>query len=75
MYEHAMKREHDLLKFHAVMHGAKIKETKKEAKEHFIFGDPNKDYNHLTPDERQELTDRMKGVYMQRLGKTPLGKR
>jgi len=48
------------LRFLAIIHGAEFKDEKKEKEEEvFIFKDP-KEYEHLSMEERKELTKKMK---------------
>ncbi len=57
------------MKFQASIHGAKLKGAPVvEAKEkvtpdNFQFGDPDKDYNHLNQEQKEELTRKMKASH------------
>jgi len=73
LYENALKREEERFKLQAALHGAKFDEDedidttdtpkrKTTKAKSFMFGDP-KDYEHLSPEERQRLTEQMMGKH------------
>lgn len=64
-----MKEEEEALRFQAAIHGVKLKETGRatSSKDNLkkavpMFGDP-KDYESLTQEEREELTEKMMGKH------------
>jgi hypothetical protein len=60
LFEHTQRRKEDELRFLAIIHGATFKDEEKEEKEDlFKFKDP-KEYDHLSKEERKELTKKMK---------------
>mgnify|MGYP006432143569 CR=1 FL=1 len=61
LYEHSEKRLVDRLKMEAGFHGVKI-ETPKPTVGKCISGDPDS-YNHLSDEERKELTKKMMGKH------------
>ena len=62
-----MKREEWKFRIEAALHGAKMKDTPKEAKkkeDYFTFKDP-KEYDHLSEEQKKELTKKMKAKHRQ----------
>ncbi len=61
---HATDEERAKVKIQAMLRGIDIDKVDAEEKEKkaMLFRDP-KDYEHMTPEARQELTDKMMGKY------------
>jgi KaiC/GvpD/RAD55 family RecA-like ATPase len=61
---HATEEERAQVKIQAAMRGIDVDKAEKEEKEKkaMLVRDP-KDYEHMSPEERQELTDKMMGKY------------
>jgi hypothetical protein len=68
LYEHKLKEDEEHLRFQAAIHGAKLKETGRPTTKNNLgkavpmFGDP-KDYESLSQEEREEMTDKMMGKH------------
>lgn len=71
LFEHHQKREKERLTFQAKIAGAEI-DTEKEEKAKFLFKDP-KDYEKMSVEERQKLTEEMKTHFMSKFGGGKLG--
>jgi len=67
LYEHALDRKIEDMKFSAIMHGADPKEMEadspKASKGDMLFGDP-KDYKNMSEQDRKDLSDKMKKKFM-----------
>jgi hypothetical protein len=81
LYEYKLKEDEEHLRFQAAIHGAKLK----EAGQSFapsgdnlkrpvpMFGDP-KDYESLSQEEREEMTEKMMGKHKMWAGSAFEGK-
>jgi hypothetical protein len=67
---HATDEERSRVKIQAMLRGIDIDKIEREEKEKkaMLFRDPA-DYEHMSPEERQELTDKMMGKYRGIFGK------
>ena len=77
LYEFKLKEDEDNLRFQAAIHGAtlkgapqKVAKTGDEAVP--LFGDP-KDYDSMSQEKREELTQKMMGKHKVWAGKSLLG--
>lgn len=80
LFEHCQKREYYTLKFQAGLQGVdldkelgKAPSTRSSKESQFLFRDP-KDYEHLSQEEREELTQKMMGMHKSWARSSPLGK-
>jgi hypothetical protein len=70
LYEYKLKEDEEHLRFQAAIHGAKLKEAGRaptSSKDNLgkavpMFGDP-KDYESLSQEEREEMTEKMMGKH------------
>ena len=64
LYKQAAAREEDRIKIEAKLHGIDVDKAIAKAKKDNImtFRDP-KDYENMSDDKKQELTDKMMGVH------------
>jgi len=68
LYEYKLKEDEDSLRFQAAIHGAKLKESgRPSSKDNLgrpvpMFGDP-KDYESVSQEEREEMTQKMLGKH------------
>lgn len=70
LFEHSQKRESERLKFQAKLVGAEISDKKPEDK--YLFKDP-KEYEKMSMEERQKLTEEMKAHFMIKFGGGKVG--
>lgn len=74
LYEYYLKEEEASIRFQAAIHGTKLKETKQPSAEGNLeksvpmFGDP-KDFDSLSQEEREEMTEKMMGKHKVWAGK------
>ena len=79
LHEHSIKRQNDHYKFLAAMHGIDLDKEKegteslKMPKNDLTFKDPS-EYEHMTDEEKDELTARMKGGHMRAVQPSGFGK-
>ena len=73
MARHATDEERAQVKIQAAMRGIDVDKVAKEEekKKSMLFRDPA-DYEHMSPEERQELTDRMMGKFKGIFSKGPV---
>ena len=73
MARHATDEERARVKIQAAMRGIDVDKAEKEEKEKkaMLFRDPA-DYEKMSPEERQELTDKMMGKYKGVFSKGPV---
>ena len=74
LFNELEKRENERRKFDVIIHGGKIDETKttvptSSSDDPLLFRDP-KEYEHLTEEERKELTRKMKEGHKEILEKS-----
>lgn len=67
LYEHAMERKVQDLKFNAILHGADPKELEEkgesiERKNNLMFGDPE-EYKDWSEEDRNKATEKMLGKF------------
>lgn len=65
LYGHSIKRELAQYKMQAALHGIKLDDkavAKKEEESRLLFKDP-KEYDHLSDEEKEALTQEMMGHY------------
>jgi len=81
LYKNLTDREYQRFKVQAALHGAKIDEDedkhpemvkRKSKPSSFKFGDPA-DYEHMTEEAKQKLTEKMMGTHQIWKGQTSLG--
>jgi hypothetical protein len=82
LFEHTQKRELQKMKFWAALVGVDIDKEAEETprtppklsskSSGMMFRDP-KDYEHMSKEERQALTDKMMGAHQRVMAKTPIG--
>lgn len=83
LYEHAARREYDRFKLQASLAGidlegetefGEIEPRPSSKKENlWVFKDPS-EYEHLSQEEKEELTRKMKGVHQQWASNSPIGR-
>lgn len=81
LYEYKLKEDEGNLRFQAAIHGAKLKETTQVSGPYGdnlkrpvpMFGDP-KDYDLLSQEEREEMTEKMMGKHRAWSGEAFKGK-
>ena len=68
LYEYKLKEDEEDIRFQAAIHGAKLKEFGQTSPKNNLnkavpmFGDP-KDYESLSQEEREEMTQKMMGKH------------
>ena len=81
LFKNLVEREHQRVKIQAALQGVQLDEEKDEHPDivrpkfkpsSFKFGDP-KDYEHLTDEQKQKLTDNMMGKHQIWKNQTSLG--
>lgn len=78
LHEHSTKRKNENFKFLAAIHGIDLDkekgtETTKSSSNTLEFKDPS-EYEHMTDEEKEELTLRMKGGHMRAIQSSGFGK-
>lgn len=75
LYVEARKREGEKYQFLAALQGVKLDSpvVAEETGSPMQFRDP-RDYEKMSPEERQELTDKMMGLHKKAMAATPLGR-
>jgi hypothetical protein len=77
LYEYKLKEDEENIRFQAAIHGAKLKDTPQKVSKTEdgavpLFGDP-KDYESMSREKREELTQRMMGKHKVWAGQSGLG--
>lgn len=75
LYSETQKREGEKLRFLAALQGVQVDRPveSKEAGSPMLFKDP-REYENLSEEERQKLTDQMMGLHKRAMASTPLGR-